>query len=258
MSEEQIDPEKVNDRIQQILRGSGGAEDVVPLQLDPAVAKRLSDKQQLASGDIDAAADDPEEEDLDLDPNRGRESKNFESTTPDAAGIKAWSLQMPTLPQEQVQPTDTDKMMYMKAMLHDEPIEFSIKLPVGNLLMKIRSLNNYEQDVIFKALDMDQKDESVKGPAQYVTWLQYYAGIMQITEFNRERLDYVTFKPGDGFATTGEAAVVLREKTRKFVGANNWATWQVKLTGLRIFEEKLSLCNRAVIDANFWMPADTD
>jgi hypothetical protein len=149
-----------------------------------------------------------------------------------------------------------DKMLYIKAMLNDVPVEFVISLPVGGLMMKIRSLNNYEQDVVFKALDMDQQDQEVKGPAQYVTRLQYHAAVMQIVEFNKERQDFVQFSPGE--TSVEEAANILRQRTRMYIGANNWPTWQVKLTGLRIFEEKLASCNRAVMDANFWMPVDTD
>lgn len=252
----QVDVDKVNARIQEILSGGKSAQqDTVPINLDPAVAERLFNQgdQPESEEDLDnAAPDTPENRD------RGRESTTFRSDSPETSGIKAWALQMPELTREFVSPTHMDKMLYIKAMLNDVPVEFIITLPVGNLVMKIRSLSNHEQDIVFKALDMDQQDQEIKGPAQYVTRLQYHAAVMQIVEFNKVKQDFVHFSPGDEFKDTASAAEFLRQRTRQYIGANNWPTWQVKLTGLRIFEEKLAACNRAVMDANFWMPAGTD
>ena len=255
----QPDPEKVNERIQDILanRGSAGQ---VPLHLSDDVVERLAARDAVSRGELPKAVEKEAEEDTeeDKDPDRGRESKTFNQSTPENSGIKAWALQMPALTKTQVTPTQTDKMRYLKAMLNDVEVEFDISLPVGGLTMKIRSLNNHEQDVIFKALEKDQQDDMVAGPAQYVTRLQYYTAVMQILEYNKAKQDVVRFTPDDAYATTDTAADHLREATNKYIGANNWPTWQVKLTGLRIFEEKLGACNRSVIDANFWTPAGTD
>jgi len=249
---DQVDADKINAKIQEILSGGKNTpQESVALNLDPKVAERLLNKTD--DGEPSEESSDtltPENRD------RGREGSTFKGDAPETSGIKAWALQMPELSRDQVTPTHMDKMLYIKAMLNDVPVEFVISLPVGGLMMKIRSLNNYEQDVVFKALDMDQQDQEVKGPAQYVTRLQYHAAVMQIVEFNKERQDFVQFSPGE--TSVEEAANILRQRTRMYIGANNWPTWQVKLTGLRIFEEKLASCNRAVMDANFWMPVDTD
>jgi hypothetical protein len=248
------DPEKVHARIQKLLANTNSSEkEKIPLDIDPDVLNRITKKDK---GRTDP---EPEQETADVkDPDRGRESKAFEMSTPENSGIKAWALQMPDLSREQVTPTQLDKSVYLKAMLHDTPVEFKIALPACKLSMRIRSLNNYEQDIVFKALDMDQKDADIAGPAQYVTRLQYYSGLLQITEFNSEKLSYPFYLPGVDFETTSAAAQDLRKRAAHFIGGNNWATWQVKLTGLRIFEEKLGQCNRAVIDENFWTPAGTD
>lgn len=255
----QPDPEKVNERIQEILANRGGTMgDAVPLNLDPSVVDRIASRDAFSRGQVATAQQADEDEAEPQDPDLGRESKTFDMATPENSGIKAWALQMPTLNKKDVTPTHTDKMRYLKAMLNDAPVEFEISIPVGRLTMKIRSLNNHEQDVIFKALEMDQQDDEIAGPAQYVTRLQYYTAIMQIVEFNHARQPFLQFAPGDEYETTSAAAEKLRTETRTYIGGNNWPTWQVKLTGLRIFEEKLGACNRSVIDENFWMPAGTD
>ena len=253
----QVDPEKLKARIQQVMANEGGGMDnPIPLDLDPEVVARLAHRESVHQGKLPSETE--EEDAVELDPNRGQESSAFDGETPDNAGIKAWALQMPQLTRAQITPTQTDKMLYLKAMLNDVPVEFKIALPIGDLTIKIRSLNNYEQDVIFKALEMDQKDEMIAGPAQYVTRLQYYSGLLQITEFNGVKQDAPEFTPTGEYDTTLKAATYLREKTHQYIGANNWPTWQVKLTGLRIFEAKLGHCNREVIDENFWMPAGTN
>jgi len=255
---DQINQDEVERRIQGILLGGQPIQEggEIPINLDDEVVERLSAREKLNQGEPLVEDEAPELAPED-DEMRGRETGFFQSSNPENAGVKAWSLQMPELSRGDVEPSDMDKMVYMKAMLSNIPLEWSLSIPGPKLKMKIRSLNNFEQDVIFQALQLDQEDADVAGPAQYVTRLQYYAGCMQITSFNKERQDYVTFESAP-FPSTLEAAQELREKTREFIGHNHWATWQVKLTGLRIFEEKLALCNRAVLDENFWNPAGTD
>lgn len=261
MSEEQVDPDVVKAKIQEILANKNGGEgEQVPLNLDPAVVDRLNQRSAARAGiPVELPEEHKSEEEGLPNPDRGRESTTFSGATPDTSGIKSWALQTPTLKKEHVEPTDMDKMLYLKAMLNEEPVEFNIPLPALNTSIGIRSLNNYEQDVIFRALELDQKDEEIVGPAQYVARIQYYSAALQITTFNKKQQDYVTFIKQNGkFPPTAESADKLREFTREFIGSNNWPTWQLKLTGLKIFEEKLTICNRAVLDENFWMPVDTD
>jgi len=267
MSEEDeipLDPQqqKTKDKIKEILSGNGPPREEVPLELDPAIAERLSVREHAADVPLKEELEDQEpEEEMSEEDERsiGRESNAFRGDTHDTSSIKALSLQMPALSREDVEPTHMDKLLYLKSMLNDEPLEFQITLRCG-VKMAIRSLNNYEQDIIFRALEVDQQDKSVAGPAQYVVRMQYYAALMQITEFNKKRQDFVEFRPDENgrFMPTDEAVEILRDRTRHYIGAMNWATWQVKLTGLRIFEERLGMCNRAVLEENFWTPAGTD
>jgi len=251
------DVDKVNEKIQEILRNGGDAEgDPVPLNLDPEILDRLAARDKMNAGKpIDPGEE--EEEVEPLDPNTGRETSFFKNKDPELSGIKAWALQMPELPREQVEPSEMDKRLYLKAMLNDVPLELTINLDAIDLHMTIRSLNNFEQNIIFQALELDQKDGDVAGPAQYMTWVQYHAVALQITEYNGVPQDYVNFDIND-LPDPESAVAKLRKATKTNIAKNNWATWQVKVTGLRIFEIKLGLCNRAVFERNFWNPADPD
>jgi len=246
----------VGDEIQKILEGSESVGDPVPLNLDEEVADRLMRRDKINSGQPLETEDGEKEEDA-LDPNTGRETNFFKGSDPELAGIKAWSMQMPELPKEYVEPSEMDKRLYLKAMLNDVPLELTINLPAIDLHMSMRSLNNFEQNLIFHALELDQQDGDVAGPAQYVTWMQYHAAVMQITEFNGKAQSYVQFDVDD-WPEPEKAVQKLREATKDVIAKSNWATWQVKVTGLRIFEIKLGLCNRAVFERNFWKPADSD
>lgn len=252
----QVEHDKVQEEIDKVLRGDGPKGPTVPLDLDPGVAERLATRDAINKGEDPTPTE--EVEPTPEDPDRGRESKLFKANQPEESGIKAWALQMPELSRADIEPTHLDKMAYMKAMLHDTELKLNINLPAVKLKIVMRSLNNFEQDVVFKALEADQQDKEIAGPAAYVTRMQYYAAIMQIVSFNKKRQDYVSFPSDKEFPSTEDAAKELRTKTKKYISANNWATWQTKLTALRIFEEKMTLCNRSVLDENFWMPADTD
>lgn len=236
----QVDPEKVKN----LLDDEG-----TPLNINEDVVERLASIGSSSSTDEedtmtaeDVATRQAAEE------NR---SKIFDSEQSQAS-LASWSMDIGKI---QVKVDDHDKALYMKAVMEEENIILPVTLDVGATL-EIRPLVNFDLDVVFSALEKDQKEEKIKGPAQYASRLQYYSAALQVIRFNSKRREYVNFKRP--WPPMEEAVEVLRTNVEEDISSWSWPKWQACVLALRIFEAKLALCNENLRNGNFWGPVDAD
>jgi hypothetical protein len=169
------------------------------------------------------------------------------------SGTFAWNLNIDSVGDIEV--TDLEKSMYLKAVLNDVPVILPISLEMGSgttkVTVDIRTLSNYEMDLVFWCLDQDRKEGIIGNPATLATRIQYYAGGMQAIKVNSSQLSYISFpEPGNMEEDGGK----LRNHVRNMVAKINWPRWQIILTALRVFEAKVKICNDAALNGNFWKP----
>lgn len=207
----------------------------------------------------------PDEEQASYDPGK-QENERIETErntlydpeTTTHNSIYAWSMNLPGLAEIEV--TETDKSRYLKAALNDMPVILPILLEmgndeIGNICVEIRTLSNYEMDVVFHAIQADSKDGFIAGQAQMAGRMQQYAAALQIVKFQQQSFRHIEFpEPGDAI----KDAEKLREFTNEHIASMQWPRWQVILNALRIFETKTKICNDAALNGNFWNPPGAD
>ena len=179
----------------------------------------------------------------------------FDPNVNSQTGQYSWNLGVDGLGDVTV--TDIEKSLYLKAVLNDVPVIFPITLDMAsadtNVVVTVRTLNNYEMDLVFWALEKDRAEGLLTNPSSLATRLQYYAGGLQVTSINNKQLSYLQF-PDPGVME--EDGAKLRTFVGKFINRINWPRWQVMLVALRIFEAKTKVCNDAALNGNFWKPQD--
>lgn len=183
----------------------------------------------------------------------------FDSSSNSQEAVLGWAFEAPDIGKVTV--TDTEKALYLKSVLNDVAVMFNIGLDMGDSNKKIsadiRTLNNYEQDLAFLALEKDREENILVSPAALATRLQYYAGAMQLVSINGKRRANALGFDGDG--STLEADVDhLRDHVNTFIKKINWPRWQAILVCLRVFEAKVKICNDAALNGNFWKPRGAD
>lgn len=166
--------------------------------------------------------------------------------------LYSWSAITPE--SRKVTVSDDEKACYLKAVLNDVPVILEILLEMGNdslgnIRGTFRTLNNYEMDIVFLAIEKDREEGLISGHHQLATRLQQYAGALQLVAFQGNSTKYTEFKnPGN----RSEDVKALRDAVFKYVGETNWARWQATLHMLRIFEAKVKICNDAALNGDFW------
>ncbi len=182
----------------------------------------------------------------------------FDQSNFTQGALYAWSMMTPELGAVAV--SDIEKSKYIKAVLNDVPVVLPIELEmgddeVGNVTIELRTLNNYETDVVFLALEKDKEEGLIKGHHQLATRIQQYAGALQTLKVQEKLVTTISFpEPGD--ITTDRDK--LRAFVTKHISFMSWPRWQAILSALRVFETKLKICNDAALNGNFWKPQGAD
>lgn len=178
-------------------------------------------------------------------------SKLFEPDTSSVTSLSPWLFQKEDFV---VETSEEDKALYMKSLLNDTNLILTVTLESG-IDMQFRSLTNFDFEVIFEALRKEANEGNITGPAQYASKVQQAAVAMQAMKFGSKSLEYVHFnKP---YVALSEASNILLVYMKSEMGDWAWAKWQCLVTGLRMFETKLSICNENIRNGNFWLPAST-
>lgn len=174
---------------------------------------------------------------------------------PTQVKMLAWAMSTPDVGEVTV--SETEKSLFLKAVLNDEAVSFPVELEFGPTTVKVacRTLGTWEMDVLYNALNEDEKAGLFRDVAQYTTAMQQYVLAMQVTSFNGKPLDYLKFDPDQELS---ESVKSLREQAKKYVG--RWASvrWSAALSALRVFSVKVKLCTDAMLNRDFWSPPGTD
>lgn len=181
----------------------------------------------------------------------------FDASVSSQTGMYSWNMSIDGLGDITV--SDTEKAMYLKSVLHDVPVVLPIDLEMhdenNKVSIEIRTLNNYEMDLVFWALEKDRLDGILTSPAALATRLQYYAGGLQSRKINTQPISNIEFPTPGSMIEDGEK---LRVFVNEYIKKINWPRWQAILVALRIFETKVKICNDASLNGNFWKPQGAD
>lgn len=234
------------------------AEEEIHTQDDQLIAriKEIMDNQ-ISDDAPNDKEDTPknEEDDAPVKVNTKR-NEAFDQSQVTQASLYAWSMLTPELGTVEV--TDVEKSAYLKAVLNDVPVVLDIDLAMAGksidslpVTIRLRTLNNYEMDVVFMSLEKDREAGLISGHHQLATRIQQYAIAMQLQKVGQTTVKNLSFpEPGD-MDTDVE---VLRKFLHDFVGRMSWPRYQAVLMALRVFETKLKICNDAALNGNFWKP----
>ena len=143
---------------------------------------------------------------------------------------------------------ETQKVIYLKATLLDEPVEWAI--PIAGKTVLVRSLSAYEQDVLFGALRKDETEGVITTPTGYGTWLQRYCARLQVLEMGERNM--VPIVCPDNF---NEAVDLLRATTQAWTRKLSAPAFEMCMGALRVFEGKMTVCAENLHNESFWTPA---
>lgn len=230
----QVDPQEVSNFLQQTSPATS-----------PITEPVMEGHTVINYDDLKKANDDIKGIQESVEQNR---DKSFEPDTASLAHLSPWILENEDL---NVEVTDSDKAMYVKSLLHDEPLELSVHLDVG-LDLTFRSLSNYDSEVVFTYLTKMSDEGKITGPAQYATRVQECAAAIQLQRYAGKDFMPLNLTPAVPLA---EAAERVAKRVNEEVATWHWPKWKAVITGLRIFETKLTICNENARHATFWQTA---
>lgn len=231
----QVDPDKVKEFLENP-EAESPAETVIDYD-------KLKKQMQEAEHDHKVSSDNIEEE----------RSKMFEADNAGLSHLNAWIHEKHDL---KVEVTDSDKNLYFKSLLTDTKLELTIELEVGTgLPLTFRALNNYDLEIVFLTLKQCSEEGNVTGTSQYATRVQQCAVALQLVKYNGVKVKGVVL---DYDAPMSTSVDNLRAHIEKELPNWSWPKWQAVITGLKIFETKVSICNENVRNGNFWKPADSN
>jgi hypothetical protein len=210
--------------------------DAVPLDLPASAIRELMPPPEEPKVRADTPAD-----------------PTYQSDLTSQSKLLLWSLQLPSIGEVVVEPSE--KIMFLKAALNDEPVVFTVKLAMG-LVVELQSRSTFETDCVFVALDQDSDKNDPKrlidNPATYVTRMQYYSAMTQIRRIGDKAFPRFQIESGNSLINNANR---LRSEEPTSIGSMNGIRWEAVLVALRIFEAKLKLCADAAANGDFWKPA---
>ena len=158
---------------------------------------------------------------------------------------------------EDLEITDEDQGIYLRAILNDCPVKLSVPLMGGNINIVCRSLSAYESSLLFlasrKMADAETKPENavlIPGCAQQIRTA------MQITEVNGVAQDYIHIDEITDDRDKLVNDIVI--KTEKITSKISSAKYGVYVRALNVFENKLAKMNELAHTGTFWKPVGTD
>lgn len=155
---------------------------------------------------------------------------------------------------EQLALTAAEKESYLKSVLFDEPVEFTLSLSgSADIKATLRSRNTFESSVIFRTVEQEIAGGAVRDPAVYMTYLQQYSACFQLRRFGgKEVAGVLTYKePVDMQKAVDE----LRQAHAKVIQPMNAPRWNIILRLISLFEAKLALAADGLINGDFSGPA---
>ena len=166
-----------------------------------------------------------------------------------------WTLTLPSIGTVTV--TDTEKLDYLKKFNFDEPIEWQINIEHMNFNAGFRARTEYEQKVIWEALQTLRDAKYVQEPGVGVTMLQQCSAAVMICSIQGRQfpVDGPRLKFVSGEKPIKDHAEELLEYVRRHIDPLPSTKWNIIVHALRIFNAKLTLCDNNIANESFWKPA---
>jgi len=247
-----VDPSEVQD----LLKGS--ADNAVPLDLPPEVAKSLSSSEDTDRANAEAEEAKTPRQTLPDDPFLNPEAVSISQ-------VSNWGLSGNL---KDISLSELDKATFFKAAITDSgsPVVFDIDVSGLDYPVKIRSLNSFEELVMHEALRRDQGGQEKKDGtwefqkrvydvAGYVTFRQYYHAWLAICEHNGKPRACPEFN--GKYSELDKYVEELRTDALDWGLAVPGPLWTILLHALMIFSAKLKLCRENLLNRDFWPPADS-
>lgn len=158
---------------------------------------------------------------------------------------------------EDLEITDEDQGIYLRAILNDCPVHLTIPIMGGNVKVVCRSLSAYESSILFlaarKMADAETKPENavlIPGCAQQIRIA------MQIISVNGMPQEYVQI---DDVSTDRDKLISdIVSKTEKITARISSVKYGAYVRALNVFEHKLTKMNSLAYTGTFWKPVETD
>lgn len=148
--------------------------------------------------------------------------------------------------------SEEEKSLFFKSGLLD--IRFEIDTMVNGIPIRIQSVSEYEEDVVFAAVHKDMSDGVITTFEQRVTRVQWYLATLQVIRFNGTTVEYLKL-PEDVDDVSAHADMV-REWHKSHSRHRNVARWLMTLLACRIFAIKINMLNTALANDDFPKPGD--
>ena len=154
-----------------------------------------------------------------------------------------------------IEVTEQDKQDYLRAVLNDEPVVFTIELCGGQVKVKLRARTAWEQSLVYEAVFQDQEMKIVNEFRQGIIQLQKYSAVLMIQEINGRLFSNEKFEKKDEDNWQKDVDK-LRELVTEKIDSMDGAKLTLILNALRIFEFKLARIGTQCLSGNFWNPVD--
>jgi len=160
---------------------------------------------------------------------------------------------------ENVKVTDSEKAAYLRATLHDIPVELTIRV-AGAIDVKIRARTALEHQLVFEATERDIAEGIVQfDRINYHNQTQKYGALFMLREIGG--------KPFNSYSANTNGAPLTKEFIDQQVGVmrnlkanliDNMSQPRLGLLldALRLFEAKMAIMASEVVNENFWKAED--
>lgn len=216
-------------------------EEVKIHQDDPLLQQKVASFIQAAGGVVS------DKEKVEIPVN-----KDFDIPNPDDAILTAALIDPKT-----VTVNDSEKAVFIKSLLNDEPVRLKIEIYDGQIRVDLRSRTIHEQRRIFDVLFLDEKAGIVHpaNTALFVTRMQQYCMLLMIERFNDQVFSDLQIGIEIDDVTAQAKFHEALKKTK--LAEMNGPKWTAMLNAMRIFEAKCATLSTECANADFWKPRET-
>jgi hypothetical protein len=149
-----------------------------------------------------------------------------------------------------IEVSDYEKDMFIKSILNDSPFYTISKILGGKVLIKVKSRNIYNDNLIFKSLTKDEAEKYFVGVEGMMQRMQAYIAAAQVVEINGK--DYNLEISNEN--TFEENYENLQVHLRKYDSMQT-QMWAAIVLAVRIHEYKTKICMDNLNNENFWESA---
>lgn len=165
---------------------------------------------------------------------------------------------------EKLDISDLEKQKFVKALLNNEPVKFSVTLFGGQLKVELRSRSLYEQQRIFDVLNKDRNDgtiplvpengKMIPDLASEVTRMHKYCMAIMIQRVNGDLFSELELPDTDSVEEAQKKLHLALEGPVKHIQGVRWTGL---MNAMRIFETKCAKMSTEANNEDFWKPRVT-